>query len=294
LELIWPGLAMSLPGRLSRSSIQVRCPSVISGKGKNMLGPVKQFREKLHSGQLCVGCGITLSDAVVSEVVAPGADFLWIDLEHSHLDLETVLSHLMSARIRQVPALVRVRDSDIASIKPILDIGADGVVAPQMQSAAEVRRVVETCRYAPLGKRGIGPRRSSDYGRIDVKDYIALANQQVFVAIQVENVNALAEIDEIVSIEGLDSVVIGPVDLSHSLGYTNQLDHPRVVEAMKTIIDRTRAAGKFAGIGMGANEAFAAKAVQMGVQWMQCGEDFQFIADGVDQLYPQIRKLASP
>lgn len=258
-----------------------------------MLVPIQQFREKLQAGRLCVGCGITLADPVVTEVIAASTDFLWIDLEHSHLDIQTVLSHLMAARIRQVPGIVRVRDSDVASIKPILDIGADGVIVPQMQSAAEARTVVETCRYAPQGKRGIGPRRASDYGRIDLVDYIAAANEQIFVAVQVENVDALAEIDEIVSIEGLDSVVIGPVDLSHSLGYTNQLDHPRVVEAMRTIVDKTTAAGKFAGIGMGSDESFAAKAVKMGVHWLQCGDDFQFLAAGVDQLYPRVRKLTS-
>lgn len=261
------------------------------GPGIDMLEPVVHFREKLRAGQLCVGCGITMADPVISEVIAPSADFLWIDTEHSHLDLQTVLAHLMSARIRQVPAFVRVPDSQIASIKPVLDIGAGGIVVPQVQSAAEVRHVVETCRYAPLGKRGIGPRRASDYGRLDLVDYIALANEQLFVSVQVENVDALDQIDDIVSIEGLDSVVIGPVDLSHSLGYTRQLDHPRVVEAMQTIIDKTRTAGKLVGMGMSADKQFAATAARMGVQWIQCGDDFEYMAQGVEELYPQIRSL---
>ena len=89
----------------------------------------------------------------------------------------------MSARIRQVPAFVRVPDSQIASIKPVLDIGAGGVVVPQIQSAAEARHVVETCCYAPLGKRGIGPRRASDYGRVEIVDYIVAANEQLFVSV---------------------------------------------------------------------------------------------------------------
>lgn len=257
-----------------------------------MLESVVQFRKKIDAGRLCVGCGITIADPVVSEAVAPSTDFLWIDLEHSHLDLQTVLSHLMAARIRQVPAFVRVRDSQTASIKPVLDIGASGVIVPQMQSAAEARYVVETCRYAPLGKRGIGPRRASDYGRLDLVDYLAMANQRLFVSVQVENISALDQLDDIVSIEGLDSVVIGPVDLSHSLGCTRQLGHPRVVDAMQTIIDKTRSAGKYVGMGMAADQEFANTAVQMGVQWIQCGDDFEYICRGVKDLYPKLRNIS--
>lgn len=256
-----------------------------------MLEPVKQFRKKLRAGHLVIGFGIAMADPMVSEVLGKSADFLWIDMEHSHLDVQTVLPHLMAARIRQVPALVRVRDSHIASIKPILDIGADGIVAPQMRSAAEARQVVETCRYAPLGKRGVGPRRASDYGQVGVAEYVKLANEQIFVAVQVENSEALAEIDEIVSIDGLDSVVIGPVDLAHSLGHTGQIDHPTVVQAMQTIVDKTRAAGKFIGMGMDACEKTALSAVCMGVQWIQVGTDIQYMSDGADSIYARIQQL---
>ena len=103
--------------------------------------------------------------------------------------------------------MVRSRDSDVASIKSILDIGAQGIVVPQVQSAAEARKVMEICRYAPLGKRGLGPRRASDFGRTQVADYIEAANKYLFVTVQVETVAAYEEIDDFVSIDGIDSIL---------------------------------------------------------------------------------------
>ena len=256
-----------------------------------MFEPVKRFKEKLLSGHLGVGCSITLTEPMVSEVLAPCTDFLWVDTEHSHLNAEHVVLHLLAARAHEVPVFVRVPDADVASIKPILDIGVHGIVVPQMQSAAEARHVVETCRYAPLGKRGLGPRRASDFGKIELDEYLKAANEHLFVSVQVETANALAEIDEIVSIEGLDSVVIGPVDLAHSLTHMTDIQHPKVVEAMQTIVDKTRAAGKFVGMGMGGDEAQARNAARIGVHWVQCGEDHQFMYDAATELYGQIRGL---
>jgi len=256
----------------------------------SLLVPIKEFRDKLLAGKFCMGCGVTLSDSVITEVIAPCADFIWIDLEHSHLTLETVMGHLIAARVREVPVMVRVRDSSIASIKSLLDIGAQGIVVPQVNSAAEARHVMETCRYVPLGKRGVGPRRASDYGRDDLAEYVAAANDYVFVTVQVETAAALEEIDGFVSIDGIDSICIGPHDLAVSLGYPGETNHPRVVEAMQTIIDKTRAAGKFVGMGMPANPQQPLDAARMGVHWVQCGDDFDYMRSFADNFFTQVRQ----
>src|SRR5690606_16225274 len=111
-------------------------------------------------------------------------------------------------------ALVRVRSSELAFIKPVLDIGAHGIIVPQVRSAAEVQRVVNMCHYAPQGSRGYGPRRPSDYGRSGGQQWMEDMNRHVFVAAQIENRDAMKELDAIARIDGLDSLALGPYDLA--------------------------------------------------------------------------------
>ena len=124
-----------------------------------MFEAIAEFRQKLDAGTICLGAGITLADSSVVEAIAPSVDFFWIDLEHSHLDLDTVRTHLIAARAGGKAALVRVRGSEVSQIKPVLDLGAGGIIVPQVRSAVEVRQIVNACRYPPLGQRGYGPRR---------------------------------------------------------------------------------------------------------------------------------------
>src|SRR5688572_13144044 len=148
-----------------------------------MLEANQQFKAKMERGQLCLGAGITLTDSAIVEALAPAVDFFWIDLEHTHLSYETVLNHIIAARAGDVPAFVRVRGSDVPHIKPILDIGASGIIVPQVQSSDEVRDIVNACRFAPLGNRGFGPRRAANYGRDGGADWMQRANRDLFVAV---------------------------------------------------------------------------------------------------------------
>lgn len=139
---------------------------------------------------------------------------------------------------------MRLRGSDTPSIKTVLGTGADRIIVSQIESADAVLRVVEANRYSPPGKRGLGPRR---------------ANQELSVSVQIANVDTRVLADEIVAVEGFDSIVIGLADLSNSMGYLGQLDPPEVVVAFGTIIEKTKAAGKFVGMGLGADEDFATR-----------------------------------
>jgi 2-keto-3-deoxy-L-rhamnonate aldolase RhmA len=170
-----------------------------------------------------------------------------------------------------------------------LDIGAEGIVVPQVQSVDEVRKVIDACRYPPSGTRGYGPRRASSYGRDGGSHWIEQVNQQLFVAVQIENPSALAAVDEIANLEGLDSIVLGPYDLSLSLGYPGEIGHPEVQTALKRIIAAARNAGKHVGTGLAGSVAEALQAIKLGVQWLQCGDDYSYMIRQVDQLTLQIR-----
>jgi len=255
-----------------------------------MFEPMIRFKERLKAGELLLGPGINLSDPRVSEALADSVDFLWIDLEHSVIGAQALYGHLMAARGRDTAAIVRVTGSDAAFIKPVLDTGAHGIVVPQVRSVEEVRQVIADCRYTPEGQRGFGPLVPSNYGRTGLPEYVEEANAGVFVAVMIENVEALEAIDEIVALPGLDSVVLGPMDLSASLDLLGQVDDPQVVEAMERVIRSARAAGVGVGSGLGANTDFALAQVRRGVQWLQVGGDCEYLVQGMDRITSTIRE----
>jgi 2-dehydro-3-deoxyglucarate aldolase/4-hydroxy-2-oxoheptanedioate aldolase len=250
---------------------------------------IKGFRKKMDSGQVCLGPGITFADPAVTESIAPAADFVWIDLEHNPTNLETMMAHLIAARAGGTMAIVRIPSGEVAWIKRVLDSGAEGIILPQGSSYEEIATFVSSCRYPPMGTRGFGPRRPTNYARISGQEYLDSANRELFVVAQIETVGALNDIDRIVQIEGLDSIVVGPHDLSGSLGILGQVDHPTVVEAIDRIVKTARQAGIYVGMGMGASADFAIKNAEIGVQWLQVGNDFEYMNGFADRLYTEIR-----
>lgn len=253
------------------------------------MSAITQFRERLAADEICIGASITLTDPRVTDALADSVDFFWIDLEHCMMSPEALSGHLLAARGRGKAALVRVTGSSTPFIKPILDMGADGIIVPQVRTADEVWRIVRDCRYPPQGQRGYGPRVPSNYGRDGGATYIARANQELFVAVQIETAEALAALDDILAIPGLDSLVLGPQDLSGALGRLGDVEHPTVVEAMQTVINKTRASGRFVGAGMGTDVGYAATMAQRGVQWLQVGGDFGYMIEAMDGIAAGIR-----
>src|SRR5262245_11011836 len=210
-----------------------------------MFEAMRQFRAKLDQGRRCVGAGITLSDPAVTEALGQVADFVWIDLEHSPVGPEALAAHLIAARAAGTAALVRVAGSDEILIKPVLDIGAQGIIVPQVRSAAEVRRAVSACRYPPAGRRGYGPRRMAQYGRHGGADYIRDADAALFVSVQIETTEALAELAAILATPGLDGIVVGPYDLSFAMGKPGALADSEVRTAIEQIVRDARSAGRY-------------------------------------------------
>ena len=250
---------------------------------------IERFREQIRAGEFPIGAGITFSDPLVSDALADSVDFLWIELEHSAMSPEALHGHFLAARARNVPALVRVADGSIAIIKPVLDAGADGIIVPQVRNVDEVRELVNHCRYPPKGTRGFGPRVPSNYYRDGGREFIERANQNVFVAIMVETAEVLEAIDDILAVPGLDSIVIGPSDLSIALGTRGELEHPTMVSAFDTLISKARGAGVFVGSGMGPDPEFAYRMAQRGIQWLQVGQDCSYLVKYMDFITSSIR-----
>lgn len=247
------------------------------------------FRERLRAGDVLLGASIVFSDPRVTEALAPSVDFIWLELEHALIGPESVVAHVLAARAGQVPMLVRVPSGTTAAIKPALDSGVQGLIVPQIRTVEEVRAVVDDVRYAPVGRRGIGPVRPSDYGRIPARQAVAASAEEVFLAVQIETVEALEAVDEIAAIPGLDSLVVGPTDLSASMGLLGEFDHPRVVRGIERIVAAARANDLSVGVGVGSSETAAAM-IRHGVQWVQLSGSDAYLWQRFEQLDAEVRR----
>jgi len=251
---------------------------------------IGKFRAALTAGKACIGCSIGFTDPLVSDALAPSMDFLWIDLEHCAMSPEALSGHLLAARAGGVPAIVRVPGVGTQFIKPVLDAGADGVVVPQVRTVEEVRQVASDCRYPPVGTRGFGPRVPSRYGRIPAAEVVRAANRDLFVAVQIETREAFESLERIVRVPGIDSVVIGPWDLSGAIGTLGEVESPLILDAIRRIVSVAKAAGLSVGAGMGVLPAYAATLRRLGVEWLQVGGDSDYLAWAADRIVAEARR----
>jgi 4-hydroxy-2-oxoheptanedioate aldolase len=246
------------------------------------------FRERLRAGEILLGASVVFSDPRVTEALAPSVDFIWLELEHALIGPESVVGHVLAARAAQVPLLMRVPSGTTAAIKPALDSGVQGLIIPLARSVAEVQSVVDDVRYAPVGRRGLGPVRPSNYGRLTSHEVLAASADEVFLAVQIETVEALEVVEQIAALPGIDSLVVGPTDLSAAMGLLGQYDHPQVVQGIERIVAAARAHGLSIGVGVGTAETAAAM-VRHGVQWVQLSGSDAYLWQRFEQLSADVR-----
>lgn len=249
----------------------------------------RSFREKIQSGKLCLGTCITFNDPTVSECLSTDLDFLWIDGEHQATTLEILQGHIMATKGTDCAALVRVPWNDPVLIKPVLDIGAAGVIVPLVRTAEETRRAVAACRYPPEGIRGFGPRRPSDFGRLGGPDYCRESNENMITIVQIEHIDAVNNIEEILAVPGLTSVAIGPNDLSGSMNLLGQPQHPDVIAAIDRVVTAAAQANIPVGISIGDDPAPLIEWAKKGVRWLAIGGDFTLMIRSVTQVAGEIR-----
>ncbi len=205
------------------------------------------FRQRFLSGERLLGTLLSIPSGAVAEILADtGFDWLFLDAEHGPLE-STELQTILQAVGRRIACLVRVPSQNEVPIKRALDLGAAGIIVPQVNTAAEAERIVELSRYAPLGARGVGIARASGYG-LNFQPYVASANDTTTVIVQAEHFQAVENIEEIVKIPGVDGVLVGPYDLSASMGLMGQIDHPDVVGAIDRVTQVCQATNMKLGI----------------------------------------------
>jgi len=248
------------------------------------------FRSRLRAGELLIGAGVTLNDPLISEVLADSVDFLWYDLEHMQIDPASMNAHLMAARGRATPSIVRVRDVSAIEVKPALDAGADGIVAPQVKSVEQIKEFVSNSRYPPVGRRGLFPRASTNFGRKGDAGHFEAANENIFVSVMIETKEAVDAIDEIVRLPGLDSIVLGLGDLSGSLGKLVDFENPELHEYVDRVLAAAGDVGMPVGVGSAFSIEFARSMVARGVTWVQFGSDFEYMIHSIDDATASLRE----
>lgn len=213
-----------------------------------MPAPVNDLKATLQSGTAQFGLWLTMASGTVAEIAGKaGFDWCLIDAEHGPNTLTTITAQLHALAGTPAHAVVRVPVGEDWVLKQVLDLGVQTIVVPMVETATQAARVAAAVRYPGQGSRGMGAAlaRASGYG--EIVDYVSSANDQICLFVQIESALAVANVDSIAAVEGVDGVFVGPADLSADMGFVGQMDAPEVLAAMDHVYTRTRAAGKIAG-----------------------------------------------
>jgi 2-keto-3-deoxy-L-rhamnonate aldolase RhmA len=254
------------------------------------LEKARRFKEKLKRNEVCLGAQIALSDPTVAEIFGrAGFDWLILDTEHSAQTLLTVRGMLQAVAGNDAVALARPLKFDADEIRRFLDLGSPGVLCPFIETGEEAKALVRACRYPPAGIRSWGPRRAAGYG-FDTVAYAAQANASMICITIIESKKAVDNIDEIVSVESVDGVIIGPLDLSISLGCFQKFDDPRYLEAIEKVRKACRKIGKATGTAC-YSEEHARSCVFAGDSLLLVAGDDLFLASEAARQIKELRAV---
>jgi 4-hydroxy-2-oxoheptanedioate aldolase len=245
--------------------------------------PRNQFKAALAAGKLQIGIWSSLASNIGAEILSDsGFDWILLDTEHSPNEIPDLVAQLQAVQRGTATPIVRPAWNDMVLIKRVLDIGPQTILVPYVQNVEEAKRAVTATRYPPKGMRGVaGGARASRYGR--VTDYLKKADAEICLLVQVETVSAMAKLDEIAAVEGVDGVFIGPSDLSASFGHIGNPAHPEVQKAIQDAAIRIRKAGKAPGILTG-NEEEARRYIEWGYLFVAVGVDTGLLVRHADAL----------
>lgn len=253
-----------------------------------MNNPVKS---KMQRGRPSFGSWIASAHVSIAEILA-GAGFEWIavDMEHSNITLADLPALFAAMENQGVLPLVRLPENDPSFARRVMDTGARGVIVPMVNSRKDAERVVEAVKYPPVGKRGVGIARAHGYGR-KFKEHVKRSNDDVLVVVQIEHIDAVKNVEGIFSVPGIDAYMIGPYDMSGSLGIPGQLDHPKVVEAKARVLKAGIGKRIVPGIHLvHPTEAQIEEALRLGYRFIALSSDILLLKDASDAVHSMARR----
>lgn len=257
-----------------------------------MPAPLNRLKQRLAAGEVTHGIWLGLADPYAAEIAATaGFDWLLIDGEHAPNDIRSLSAQVAAVAGSGSTPVVRLPDDDPAKIKQALDIGAQSLLIPMIETGGQALRAARACRYPPQGFRGVGSAlaRASRFGAIP--DYLATANAQICLILQVETRAGLDALDAITGTEGVDAVFIGPSDLAADMGHLGNPGHPAVQAAVLDALARIRAGGKAAGV-LTTDAAFVEACKERGANFVGVGIDVTLFAGTLRALAQRYRGQA--
>ena len=251
------------------------------------------IKEKFKMDQVSIGSWMSMGHVSIAEILArAGYDWVVVETEHTAIDVSEVLRLLIAIEGQGAVPLVRLAWNDPIQAKAVMDSGAAGVIVPMVNSKEEAELAVNSVKYPPDGFRGVGLARAQGYG-VDFDEYMACANRDGLLMLQIEHIDAVERIDEILSVPGIDGTYIGPYDLSCSMGLPGKLDHPDVEAAKDRVLDATLQRGLAPGIHlvhphMAKNEL--ARHMEQGFRFIALGTDILFLGDSAREMHEEARR----
>lgn len=249
------------------------------------------LKKRFAKGEVLFGPFIDSDSADLIEILGLGGfDFAIMDCEHSPTDPSEALHLLRAAEVRNLPILIRVNNDLPSTILKMMDIGASGVMVPLVHTPEQAKRAAQSAKYHPIGRRGTALMRASDYSYLTLDQYFKKTNSDAFVMVQAESKEAIDNLKGIAAIEEIDSVFIGPYDLSQSLGIPGQFENPLIKDILKSAPKIIRAAGKIPGIIAGDYEG-AQRVVDWGYQLIAYSTDLSLFKGAVNDTVKNLKKI---
>lgn len=247
---------------------------------KNFSHNKSTLKEKLQSKELSIGSWLTIPHQAVIEILSTaGFDWLTIDMEHSPISIETIMNLIGHIQGNGMQALVRVSKNEEVAIKRVLDAGADGIIVPMIRNKEEAIQAVNYVKYPPLGKRGVGLNRAQKYGTAFDTYQEWVKNNAVVIA-QIEHIDAVNNLEDIFSVPGIDGIIVGPYDLSASMGYPGEYEREDVKKALERIDIVAKKLNKPLGFHVvESNHSKVLEKINKGYSFLAFSLDFFFLGD---------------
>ncbi len=239
----------------------------------------EKFYEAKNGQSLAFGTHCWSADITLYEICGHlGYDYVWIDNEHGGMTLPMIQNGIVAANASGAAAIVRVPGHGVEDVKPVLEMGPQGIVFPMVNSPEAAEKCARHCKYPPFGTRSYGPLRASKYHQMSLETYLSDTEKNTLCFIQCEHIDSVACLDEILEVPGVDVIICGPMDLSASAGKLGQLTDHEIVHYMDTIICKCKQHGKAFGVSMGDNRAIAQYWIENGANYVSIGSVFDYFS----------------
>ena len=251
-------------------------------------------KERLTAGELALGMGVRMSRTVdiAKAMKTCGYDWLFIDMEHSSLNLDTAAQICVAAQSAGVTPIVRVPGFEHHHASRVLDGGAQGIVVPHVDTPDTAARIVRQCRFPPLGRRSVvGGLAQLDFESYSAAESTEAVNASTLVIVMIETPEAVENVDAIAAVEGVDGLLVGTNDLCMEMGMPGRVGDPEVMAAQAKVIDACRRHGRFPGLGGVYDPSLMERYIEMGMRFILCGNDLSMLMAGASARSKQLRAL---